>query len=180
MPLESLSLSNTSMSDAGFKYLIAQFGKMHQRSVQTNREFELCMHLDVSRNSLTDESLKAFAELISKFEGLRSVNMMSIRPRMNKKDTGYLDLAKALKENKSIIEIDLRDNEILDSSSSKLLEALEHNYVLSNIRLDVKSKRMPNNFSSYALQSMYEFTLSIDDIQLGTTNYTTEEGGEYR
>ena len=109
------------------------------------------MHLDVSRNSLTDEALKAFAELITKFEGLRSVNMMSIRPRMAKKDTGYLDLAKALRENKSLVEIDLRDNEIIDSSSSKLLEALEHNFVLSNIRLEIKSKRMPINFSSYAL-----------------------------
>lgn len=132
------------------------------------------MHLDVSRNSLTDEALKAFAELITKFEGLRSINMMSIRPRMAKKDTGYLDIAKALKENKSIVEIDLRDNEIIDSSSSKLLEALEHNFVLSNIRLEIKSKRMPMNFSSYALQSMYEFTMSIEDITLNT-NFTTDD-----
>lgn len=29
MPLASLSLSNTAMSEAGFKYMIAQFGKMH-------------------------------------------------------------------------------------------------------------------------------------------------------
>ena len=122
------------------------------------------MHLDVSRNSLSDDSLKAFAELITKFEGLRSINMMSIRPRMNKKDTGYLDLAKSLKENKSIVELDLRDNEIVDQSASKLLEALEHNFVLSHLRFDIKSKRMPNNFSSYALQTMYEFTMSIDDI----------------
>ena len=59
---------------------------MHQRSVQTNREFEQCMHLDVSRNMLTDDAIKSFAELIAKFEGFKSVNLMSIRPRMNKKD----------------------------------------------------------------------------------------------
>ena len=83
---------------------------MHQRSVQTNREFEQCMHLDVSRNMLTDDAIKSFAELIAKFEGFKSVNLMSIRPRMNKKDTGYLDLAKSLSENKTIVELDMRDN----------------------------------------------------------------------
>ena len=97
---------------------------MHQRSVLTNREFEEHMHLDVSRNMLSDESIKNFAELITKFEGFRSVNLMSIRPKMQKKDSGYLDLAKALRENKTIVELDLRDNEILESSSSKLLESL--------------------------------------------------------
>ena len=41
---------------------------------------------------------------------------MSIRPRMNKKDTGYLDLAKSLSENKTIVELDMRDNQILENS----------------------------------------------------------------
>ena len=101
------------------------------------------MNLDVSRNMLSDESIKSFAELITKFEGFRSVNLMSIRPKMNKKDTGYQDLARSLRENKSIVEMDLRDNEIIESSSSKILEALEHNFVLSDIKLDIKSKRLP-------------------------------------
>ena len=125
MPVTTLSLSYVSMSEAGFKFMIAQFGKMHQRSILTNREFEEHMHLDVSRNQLSDDSIKSFAELITKFEGFRSVNLMSTRPRMGKKDSGYLDLAKALKENKSIVELDLRDNDILESSCSKLLESLQ-------------------------------------------------------
>ena len=70
------------------------------------------MNLDVSKNMLSDDSLKSLAELITKFEGFRSLNLMSIRPKMNKKDNGYVDLAKALKENRSIEELDLRDNEI--------------------------------------------------------------------
>ena len=155
--------------------MIAQFGKMHQRSVQTNREFEQTMHLDVSRNIVTDEAVKTFAELITKFEGLRSVNLMSIRPKMNKKDTGYIDLAKALKENKSIVELDLRDNEIIDTSAQKILEALEYNFVLSDVRFDVKQKRLPQNFSSYALQSMYEFTMSIEEIALNKSPLVTTE-----
>ena len=154
------------------------------------------MHLDVSRNIVTDEAVKTFAkrkntvvvimtftegvihifaELITKFEGLRSVNLMSIRPKMNKKDTGYIDLAKALKENKSIVELDLRDNEIIDTSAQKILEALEYNFVLSDVRFDVKQKRLPQNFSSYALQSMYEFTMSIEEIALNKSPLVTTE-----
>ncbi len=74
------------------------------------------MHLDVSKNLLTDESVKSMADLITKFEGFRSINLMAIRPNMGKKDTGYADLAKALKENRSIVELDMRDNHILESS----------------------------------------------------------------
>ena len=132
------------------------------------------MHLDVSRNMLTDDAIKSFAELIAKFEGFKSVNLMSIRPRMNKKDTGYLDLAKSLSENKTIVELDMRDNQILENSVQKLLEALEYNFVLSDVKLDVNSKQMPLNFSSYALQSMYEFTMSSDEIIMGTTFMSSE------
>ena len=174
MPVTTLSLSSVSMSEAGFKYMVSQFYKMHQRSLQTNREFEEQLNLDVSKNMLSDDSIKSFAELITKFEGFRSVNLMSIRPRMNKKDTGYLDLAKALRENKSIVELDLRDNEIIESSTSKILEALEYNFVISDVKIDIKSKYMPANFSSYALQSMYEFTLSVEDINLGALPTTNE------
>lgn len=72
------------------------------------------MHLDVSRNMLTDEALKALAELLHKFEGLRSLNLMGIRPSMTKKekDLGYFELAKSIRENKAIVELDLRDNAI--------------------------------------------------------------------
>lgn len=86
---------------------------MHSRVA--SRDFEEQLNLDVSRNMLSDESIKSFAMLITEFEGFRSVNLMSIRPKLNKKDSGYLDLAKALRENKSIVELDLRDNEIIDT-----------------------------------------------------------------
>ena len=96
------------------------------------------MHLDVSRNLLTDEALKALAELLHKFEGFRSINLMSIRPSFNKKekDLGYIELAKAISENKSIVELDLRDNQIPEQSLQKILEALDHNFVLSELKLD--------------------------------------------
>jgi len=131
------------------------------------------MHLDISRNNLTDEAMRTFAELITKFDGLRSVNLMSVRNRMNKKDTGFAELAKALKENRSIVELDLRDNEINELSVQKIFDALEHNFVLSTLKIDTKQKRMPKGFSSYALQSMYEFSISMEEISLSTL--VTEE-----
>lgn len=130
------------------------------------------MHLDVSRNLLTDEAVKSLADLITKFEGIRSLNMMAIRPHMGKKDTGYADLAKALKENKSIEQLDLRDNHILESSLQKLIESLEYNFVLSEIKVDLKTKKLPTKFSSYALQSMFEFMMSKEDINISTMQTT--------
>ena len=70
------------------------------------------MHMDFSRNMLSDEALKAFAELITKFEGFRSLSMMNVRPRASKKDQFYIELAKAIKENRSVVELDLRENDI--------------------------------------------------------------------
>ena len=92
--------------------MMAQFGKLHQKSVQMHREFDQSMHLDISRNILSDDSLKVLAELVRQFEGFRSLNLMSIRPNISKKekDGGYYDLAKAIRENKSLVELDLRDN----------------------------------------------------------------------
>jgi len=116
MPLSSLSVANVGMHEQGFKYLVHQFSKMQQKALATNREFEQSMHLDVSRNVLSDEAVKSLAELLCKFEGFRSLSMMSVRPRIGRKDTGFIELAKALRENKSLVELDLRDNEISQSS----------------------------------------------------------------
>ena len=85
---------------------------MHNKCAQTGREFEELMHLDVSRNMLNDEALKTFAELITKFNGFRSLCMMNVRPRSSKKDQFFIELAKAIRENRSIEELDLRENEI--------------------------------------------------------------------
>ena len=124
------------------------------------------MSLDVSQNLLSDASIKSFASLLMKnFQGLSSVNLSSIK-KMNSKDTGYIDLAKALRENKSLVSLDLRENEIHDSSLQKIFEALENNFVLSEVKIDIKRKKVPISFSSYPLMSMYEFTTSLEDIYL--------------
>ena len=48
------------------------------RQVQTNREIESGMHLDISENRLKDNSISFFAELLKKFSGFRSINMSGI------------------------------------------------------------------------------------------------------
>ena len=70
------------------------------------------MRLNVSRNILSDDALRALAELVSKFEGIRSLDLREIRPSIAKKgkDVGYQEFAKAIRENKAIVELDLRDN----------------------------------------------------------------------
>ena len=70
------------------------------------------MRLNVSRNILSDDALRALAELVSKFEGIRSLDLREIRPSIAKKekDVGYHEFAKAIRENKAIVELDLRDN----------------------------------------------------------------------
>ena len=60
------------------------------------------MHLDISDNRLSDTSIRFLAELLGKFSGFRSVNMSNLSQKTkNAENTGYIELAKALKENTS-------------------------------------------------------------------------------
>ena len=72
------------------------------------------MHLDISDNRLGDGSVRFFAELLKKFSGFRSINMSGINQQAQSSNTGYTELAKALKENTSLIELDLRFNGITE------------------------------------------------------------------
>ena len=78
MPMQSLSLSNTGFNDVGFKNLLQRMESIYIRQVQTNREIESGMHLDISENRLKDNSISFFAELLKKFSGFRSINMSGI------------------------------------------------------------------------------------------------------
>ena len=84
------------------------------RQVQTNREIESGMELNISDNRLSDASIRFFAELLGKFSGFRSINMSNVNQLAQMNNTGYLELAKALRENTSLIELDLRYNGMTD------------------------------------------------------------------
>ena len=116
MPIHSLSIAHTAFTDYGFKFLLQRMETIYTRQVQTNphREIESGMHLDISDNHLSDASIRFFAELLGKFSGFRSVNMSNVNQVAQINNTGYLELAKALRENTSLIELDLRYNGMTD------------------------------------------------------------------
>ena len=127
------------------------------------------MHLDISDNRLSDTSIRFLAELLGKFSGFRSVNMSNLSQKTkNAENTGYIELAKALKENTSLVELDLRKNSLSDKEISGIFAALSENFVLSDLKLEVRQRKLPVLFSSYPLQSMYEFYHSIENIDLLT------------
>ena len=96
------------------------------------------MHLDISGNRLSDASIRFFAEVLGKFSGFRSVNLRNVNQIATRNNTGYIELAKALRENTSLIELDLRHNGITDEQTSRILQALTENFVLSDLRLEMK------------------------------------------
>lgn len=97
--------------------------------------------------------------------------MAELSQKVSKKDTGYHELARALRENTSLTSLDLRRNQIGEDNMSKLIAGLTENYVLLELKIDIPVKKdgwwtsaLSGNFSSFPLQSMYEFYISRDDI----------------
>ena len=78
------------------------------------------MVFDFSENVLTDASIRSFAELLKKFQGFSSIKMSDLSQKPSKKDTGFQELAKALRENTSLVSIDLTKNQIGEESLAKL------------------------------------------------------------
>lgn len=104
------------------------------------------MHLDISNNVLTEGSIKCFADILSKFNAFRSVKMNGLK-KLKSKDNSYFELAKALKENTSLVELDLRSNGINEQAMTKILQALEYNFVLSLLKVDINLRKIPTGFS---------------------------------
>lgn len=146
LPLLHLSLSDVEMTDNGFKYLIQRFEAIYIQHAQHGREVEICMHLDISNNVLTEGSIKCFADILSKFNAFRCVKMNGIK-KLKSKDNSYFELAKALKENTSLVELDLRSNGINEQAMTKILQALEYNFVLSLLKVDINLRKIPTGFS---------------------------------
>lgn len=67
------------------------------------------MHLDFSKNNLSESAITCFADILGKFNAFRSVNMRSLCIKKGK-DTCLLELAKAITHNTSLVELDIRNN----------------------------------------------------------------------
>jgi hypothetical protein len=59
------------------------------------------------------------------------------------KEAGFVDLARALKENHSLQRLDLSRNSLSQATLSELFQAMQENFVLCEVCVDVKQKTMP-------------------------------------
>lgn len=135
------------------------FAKINDEAIPSTdlkpQEIEL-MDISFSGNGLTDSSVSQFSELIRKYDSFRTVNMSNLEV----KEGGFTDLADALQYNRTLMSLDLRQNVLKDSTISTLLKCLSDNFVLCEVQLDMFKKRIPKNFDSYPLLSMYEFSFA--------------------
>ena len=82
------------------------------------------------------------------------------------KESGFIELARAIRESTSLVKIDLSKNSMTQAILQELFSSLSENYVLSEIRIDLKGKQLPFGFSSYTLLSMYDVFVTKESIDL--------------
>ena len=145
-----------------------RFEAIYLRNLSQTKDYEILMDIDLSRNSITENSIKYLADILKKFQGFRSIKLSGLSKM---KDAGYVELARSLKENHSLQILDLSKNSLSQNTVAEFFNAMQENYVLSELRLDVKAKTMPFGpqfqFSqSYTCMSMYQVTLNREAIDL--------------
>eukprot|EP00347_Sterkiella_histriomuscorum_P002760 403366908 len=163
MPLRYLGLSDTKFSDNGFKYFLQRFEAIYLRNLSSSRDFEQFMDLDVSKNSLTETSMKYLADILKKFQGFKSLNISSLSKM---KDIGFIELARALRENTSLLKLDISKNSISSHVIAELFHSISENYVLSELIVDIKGSSLPTAFSSNQLMSTYKAYISRESVYL--------------
>jgi hypothetical protein len=72
-----------------------------------NKDFDTLMNLDISKNDLSDSSIKYLADIIRKFHAFRSLNLSGL---LKMKESGFVEFARALKDSLSLIEVNLSKN----------------------------------------------------------------------
>ena len=143
--------------------MMQRFEAIYLRNLTNNKDYQTMIDIDVSKNSLTETSIKYLADIIRKFQGFRSMNLSNLSKM---KEIGFIELAKSLKENYSIQKLDLSNNSLSQNILNELYAALAENYVISELKIDFKGKTMPFGFSNYILMSMYQVFLTRENIFL--------------
>jgi len=118
------------------------------------------MGLNFGDNKLTDTCVKKIAALVKKYDCFSSLVMNKLH-LIKLKDTGFIELANSLKIDKSLQELDIRENPIHEKTAAHFLKSLGENYVLCKIKLDIKPKNLPLAFTSYPVHSMFEFEINV-------------------
>ena len=145
-----------------------RFEAIYLRNLYQTKDYDTLMEIDLSRNSITENSIKYLADILRKFQGFKSIKLSGLSKM---KETGYVELARSLKENYSLQVLDLSKNSLSQATMAEFFNALQENFVLSELRLDVKAKNMPfgsqHQFSqSYTCMSMYQVTLNREAVDL--------------
>ncbi len=86
-----------------------RFEAIYLRNLSAARDYADLMELDLSKNSLTEASLKYLADILRKFQGFSSISLSGISKM---KDQGFIELARSLKENHSLQRLDLSHNSL--------------------------------------------------------------------
>lgn len=76
-----------------------RFEAIYLRNLSHTKDYDILMDIDLSRNSITENSIKYLADIVKKFQGFRSIKLSGLSKM---KDSGYVELARSLKENHSL------------------------------------------------------------------------------
>ncbi len=93
------------------------------------------MDLDISKNTISESSVRYLADVLKKFQGFRAINMSNMAKL---KDTAFIEMFQALRDNHSILKLDLSKNSLSHAAISELLLALQDNFVISEVIIDIK------------------------------------------
>jgi len=109
-----------------------------------------------------DATVKLVADFLRRFSAFRSIDMRNTG-RMKAPEKGYLELAQALKINKSLEFLDIRGTHLSEEACKQMMHCLSENYVICEIKLDIRVQRLTTKFTTYPVHSMYEFYLDKPD-----------------
>lgn len=101
--------------------MLQRFEAIYLRNLSTSRDYETLIDLDISKNNLSETSMKYLADILKKFQGFRSINMSNMSKM---KDFGFIELAKSLKDNHSLVKLDLSKNSLSQSVLTELFTIL--------------------------------------------------------
>jgi len=164
LPLERLGLSDTKFTDSGFKYLMQRFEAIYLQNLHGAAHFDRLIDLDLSRNSLQDASIRYLADILRKFQGFNSINLAGLSKMANQ--SGFVELGRSLKDNHSLQRLDLSKNALAPGTLAELFAAIQDNFVLSELRVDLKHKGGAFVGPSYTLMSMFQVSLAKEAVDL--------------
>lgn len=72
-----------------------RFEAIYLRNLSNAKDYEEMMDIDLSKNNLSEASIKYLADILRKFQGFRSISLSAL-PKM--KEIGFIELARAIKE----------------------------------------------------------------------------------